>query len=36
MLTLFFVPALYATAFKVRHFERGVRTASPTIEYTWS
>ncbi|MGF6873766.1 efflux RND transporter permease subunit [Paraburkholderia sp. MM5477-R1] len=36
VLTLFFVPALYATAFKVRHFERGVRTATPTIEYTWS
>jgi multidrug efflux pump subunit AcrB len=36
VLTVFFVPALYATAFKVRHGERGVQTATPTVGYTWS
>ncbi|MCC8404572.1 efflux RND transporter permease subunit [Paraburkholderia sp. MMS20-SJTN17] len=36
VLTLFFLPALYATAFKVRHGERGARTAPATVKYTWS
>ncbi|HEY2605323.1 MAG TPA: efflux RND transporter permease subunit [Paraburkholderia sp.] len=36
VLTLFFLPALYATAFKVGHDERGVQTATSTVEYPWS
>ncbi|WP_233808106.1 efflux RND transporter permease subunit [Paraburkholderia sp. HP33-1] len=36
VLTLFFLPALYATAFKVRHGERGGQTAAATVAYTWS